>query len=282
MQDSFPTRMPTHYDLLRLEDVDSTNAEAVRLLQAREQDLKPTWILADSQNSGRGRRGRAWVSPPGNLYATLLMRPHVSASIAPQLSLVAALAVRDTIIALLGEQSAEVTLKWPNDILVNGSKLAGILLETHLANAAPQVDVGWVAIGIGVNLLHFPEDAPYPATSLQHVAGLQPDALETLHALAHNMDARLARWDKGRGFERLRADWTECAHGIGAEVSVGLSEGRGKGSEMRGIFLGLDGSGALRLRLHQGDERQIHAADVRFLRADTSALDQRREARHVQ
>ena len=259
--------MPSHYRLRTLGDVDSTNAEAVRILQTHD-DPPPTWITASSQNSGRGRRGRTWNSPPGNLYATLLFRPHVSANIAPQLSLVASLAVRDMAASFL-QHGGGVTLKWPNDVLLDEKKLAGILLETHQSDNNGG-NVGWIAIGIGVNLIHFPLDSPYPATSLQQYCGKHPEPPEALDTLAWSMDARLSGWNKGEGFERFRNEWTEHAYGIGEEVRVGLG---GNNNEMRGTFLGLDNNGALRLRHEQG-EQSLQAADVRFLR--TRKLEQQR------
>ena len=257
--------MPPHYRLRTLDDIDSTNAEAARILQTHD-DLPPTWITASSQNSGRGRRGRTWNSPPGNLYATLLLRPHVSASIAPQLSLVASLAVRDMVASFL-QYSNDVTLKWPNDVLLDRKKLSGILLETHQSGNNGN-DIGWVVIGIGVNLIRFPPDSPYPATSLQQYCGKHLKPPEALDALAWSMDARLSGWNQGEGFERFRNEWTEHAYGIGEEVCVGLG---GNNNEMRGTFLGLDNNGALRLQDERG-EQSLQAADVRFLR--TRKLEQ--------
>ena len=270
-------RMPSGYDLRLLGDVDSTNAEAERILRNYSGDslvsLSPTWILASSQKAGRGRRGRNWKSPSGNLYATLLLRPGVSAHIAPQLSLATALAVRDMVLSFLPGKEGEVTLKWPNDILVGGAKLAGILLESHLAfnrhgtdDMLRGQDMGWVAIGIGVNLLHFPADAPYPATSLYALGKIRLEPLETLCTLAWSLDSRLSSWEKGNGFAALRTEWMGCAYGLGEEVSAGLGSG---GGEMRGVFLGLDNKGALRLRLKDGGECSLCAADVRFLRTES-------------
>lgn len=267
-------RMPPGYDLRLLGDVDSTNAEATRILRNFHDDslssLPPTWILASSQKTGRGRHGRNWASPSGNLYTTLLMCPGVNAATASQLSLATALAVRDVIMSFLPGGEDEVTLKWPNDVLVGGAKLAGILLELHPSSSWHDADdilreqgMGWIAIGIGVNLLHFPPDAPYPATSLHALGSARLEPLEVLCALAWALDARLCIWKKGADFASLRAEWEDCAYGLGEEVSAGLGSG---GGEMRGIFLGLDNNGALRLRLKDGGECSLCAADIRFLR----------------
>ena len=272
-----PVQIPPGYDLRFLGDVDSTNAEAARLLRNCPADslaaLPPTWILAGSQNAGRGRQGRRWASPPGNLYATLLLRPGVSADIAPQLSLAAALAVRDMILSFLPATTDRITLKWPNDVLANGAKLAGILLESHLVSRPPaggdvlrRQDIGWIAIGIGVNLRHFPPQSPYPATSLHHLGSPPVEPAAALCTLAWALHERLSHWRKGAGFAALRAQWMRCAHGLGAQVSVGLGPGAG---EMHGTFLGLGENGALRLRLPTGGECSLCAADVRFLRPES-------------
>lgn len=280
-QPDAPVQIPPGYDLRFLGDVDSTNAEAARLLRNCPADsladLSPTWILAGSQNAGRGRQGRHWASPPGNLYATLLLRPGVSADIAPQLSLAAALAVRDMILAFLPGTTDQIALKWPNDVLANGAKLAGILLESHLVARPPAAgpsnasdvlrrhDIGWIAIGIGVNLRHSPPQSPYPATSLHHLGCPPVEPAAALCKLAWSLHERLSHWHKGAGFAALRAQWMRCAYGLGAQVSVGLGPGAG---EMHGTFLGLDDNGALRLRLPTGGECSLCAADVRFLRPE--------------
>lgn len=275
--------MPSQYDVRMLDDVDSTNAEAARLFHKFVNEeipsLAPTWIVARSQNAGRGRHGRNWTSPPGNLYASLLLRPGVSAGITPQLSLLAALATRDMVLFFLEGWDDKITVKWPNDILIGVSKLAGILLETHHiahrtgANNFLQEQVArWTAIGIGVNLVHFPDDVRYPATSIQHCSGLSVGPLDALGVLARSMDSRLALWNRGKGFSRLREEWMGCAYGLGEEVGVGLGVG---GGEMRGIFLGLDENGALHLRLNEGGERIVSAADVRFLHVSSLATQEK-------
>lgn len=282
MERIIPPDLPLHYEVRFLDDVDSTNAEAARLLHgcadAENPSLAPTWIVARSQTAGRGRRGRVWTSPPGNLYASLLLRSGVGIGIAPQLSLVAALATRDMLLSFFKDRHDDITVKWPNDVLAGGSKLAGILLETHLAvdkGAANKLlrkrDAGWTAIGIGVNLRHFPADATYPATSIEHWIGLRVEPRDALNALARSMDSRLALWNRGEGFGRLRGEWMECAYGVGAEVCAGLGIANG---EVRGVFLGLDENGALRLRLNEGGECVLNAADVRFLRTSSMATEE--------
>ena len=259
--------LPSGCGLREFGDVGSTHEEAARLLaecsEKERAGLSPTWITARSQSAGRGRRGRGWESPEGNLYASLLFRPQASAAEAPQLSLVAALALWDVARALVPLERGEVALKWPNDVLVDGAKLAGILLETMPSPSGSSSDeAGWVAVGFGVNLLHCPSDTPYPAASLRAL-GVSVSARRMLALLAWRMRARLQAWACGRGFAAVRSAWMRRAYGLGSLVRAGLGPG---GGTVTGVFLGLDSSGGLRLALPEGGECSIAAGDVRFLR----------------
>jgi BirA family biotin operon repressor/biotin-[acetyl-CoA-carboxylase] ligase len=227
--------------------VSSTNAEA--LASARDGAPAPLWITARAQTAGRGRRGRAWVSPPGNLYATLLLRDPAPAAFAPQLSFVAALAVHDAICTYIASREPSVTLKWPNDVFCDGAKIAGILIEGEGNPLA-------VAIGIGVNCLHHPGDAEYPATDLR-AQGIDASAESLFHHLSAAMIRRLAQWDRGNGFAAIRADWLARAHPPGSELRVRLPE-----RELRGRFVDLDGAGRLILRLPDGSTETVTAGDV--------------------
>ncbi len=140
------------------DSVGSTNSEA--LARARTGETGPLWITARTQTAGRGRRGRAWTSAPGNLYATLLLRDPSRAVLAPQLSFVAALAVYDAISEFVEGERPRIALKWPNDVFCDGAKVAGILIE---GEGNPLT----VAIGIGINCVHHPDDTEYPATDLR-------------------------------------------------------------------------------------------------------------------
>src|SRR5262249_47981168 len=140
--------LPAGYELASFDDIDSTNEEARRRAGAGARG--PLWIWAQRQTAGRGRRGRAWESPLGNLSCTLLFAPHATAAAAARLSFVASLAVRDLVAELLPD--AEVKVKWPNDVLLDGRKTSGILLES--AGETGSGDLPWLAVGIGVNLRH--------------------------------------------------------------------------------------------------------------------------------
>jgi BirA family biotin operon repressor/biotin-[acetyl-CoA-carboxylase] ligase len=227
--------------LIRLAEIDSTNSEARRLAQAGERG--PVWIMADRQTAGRGRRGRIWEQGAGNLATTLLLTdppPDFA-----QLSFAAALAVADT--AAHFAPAARVTVKWPNDVLADGKKLAGILLESG---------PGWLAVGIGINLAHFPEGTEFPAISLADFV-TPPSPVEARAILA----ARFAHWYDAwmiQGFEALRAAWLARAGGLGAPIRARLPN-----ETRHGLFEGIDGSGALLLN-EQGRVTAIAAGEVFF------------------
>jgi BirA family transcriptional regulator, biotin operon repressor / biotin---[acetyl-CoA-carboxylase] ligase len=220
------------------ETLGSTNAEALALARAGERG--PLWITAQSQSAGRGRRGNAWISPPGNLYATLLLTEPSVPEQAPQLSFVAALSLHDAVAACAPQLGPVLKVKWPNDLLVGRDKLAGILIE---GESDP---VFAVAIGIGVNCAAHPSDVAYPATDLAANGALvAPDAL--LSELATSMQHRLAQWDRGQGFAAVRADWLKRAAGLGEILRVRLAA-----RELAGRFQGLDEAGRLLLEQDTG------------------------------
>ena len=226
------------------DELDSTNSEARRLAEAGE--TGPLWITATRQTAGRGRRGRVWDSPPGNLAATLLLRPEAPAAIVGQLSFVAALAVAE--MAAHFAPSAAITVKWPNDVLAESRKLAGILLESG---------PGWLAIGIGVNLAGFPQGTEFPATSLAQLGIAPPTPDSALTVLA----ARFAHWYAlwmSEGFETIRAAWLARAGGLGLPIRARLPH-----ETREGVFEGIDANGALLLN-EQGQVRAIAAGEVFF------------------
>ena len=234
---------------VRFEELDSTNSEARRRGEAGE--TGPLWISAARQTAGRGRRGRVWTSGEGNLAATLLLRPKVPASIIGQLSFVAALAAAET--ASHFAPSAAITVKWPNDVLAEGKKLAGLLLES-----GPAPEGIWLAVGIGVNLASFPEGTEFPATSLAQLGIAPPSSEEALSVLA----ARFAHWYDAwmkDGFEIVRAAWLARASGLGSPVRARLANHETRS----GVFEGIDQSGAL--LLNEGAHmRAITAGEVFF------------------
>lgn len=233
-----------------LETTGSTNAEA--LARAAAGEYGPLWIAAGRQSAGRGRRGRTWVSEPGNLYATLLLTDAAPPAAVAGVCFVAALAVHDAILdAAHGLAPAQLKLKWPNDVLLDGRKIVGILVE-----GASQAGRHMTAIGIGVNCLHHPESTEYPATSLAR-AGFAVEPGGLLSALGVVMGRRLDEWQRGENFAAIRAAWLARASGVGSPIEVRLPAG-----SMSGTFEALDESGALLLRRSDGTREKVAAGDV--------------------
>ncbi|WP_369801003.1 biotin--[acetyl-CoA-carboxylase] ligase [Caulobacter sp. X] len=234
-----------------LDEIDSTNAEARRRAEAGE--AGPLWLVGLRQTAGRGRRGRPWETGEGNLAATLLFRTDKPPGEAAQVSFVAALAVAD----MLAQYAPAplVSLKWPNDPLLGGLKVSGILIES---GASPLGGL-WLAVGIGVNLRRKPIDSERPATSIAtYSETLPPTPTEAIAVLAETFDRWFGVWNT-LGFPAIADAWTARAHGLGEPCVARL------GTEtVEGVAEGLDGDGALRLRLPDGKVRRITAGDVFF------------------
>jgi len=237
--------------LLHFEAIDSTNAEAHRL--AKEGERGPLWIIADLQSQGRGRLGRHWVSEPGNLYATFVFTLAGSALVASQIGFVAALATRDTALALLPRGAGPIMIKWPNDVQLAGAKFAGILPETVAQSADGRITV---ALGIGLNISQAPEETPYPVTSLMR-HGAKATPRECLDVLDRSLSHWLAVWREGKGFTDIRASWLSHAAGIGQEFTAVINQ-----NEVRGRFADLGDDGAMILTLADGSRRSIHSGEV--------------------
>ena len=246
---------------LRLESVGtigSTNAEA--RLRVQQGEGGPLWITATEQTQGRGRNGRSWISPPGNLYASLLLCDPSPFEHAPQLAFVAALALRDAIALEAKALSPRLKFKWPNDLLLDGRKCAGILIEGEARRDGEAGKRFIVVIGIGVNCSSHPlaidGGSGFPATDLQaHGAAIAPEQL--FAQLSATMCRRIALWDRGRGFPAILSDWLSHARGIGEDITV-----RSGDAEMKGRFVGLDRSGRLMLEVEDSGIKTISAGDV--------------------
>ena len=238
------TRLPGRVTLVRRDEVDSTNEHALELAKRGSPDW--TVVHAGRQIRGRGSRGRMWQSPAGNLYLSVLLRtPGVGR---PQLSFVAALAVADTVCDLV--PATPVSLKWPNDVLLAGAKVSGILLE-----ATGQV----VVVGVGINLVHAPRETRYGATWIGRWRSPPVSIDEVrnrfLAALAHRVDT----WTD-HGFEPLRLAWLARAHGLGEPVEI---EADGD-DRISGRFSGLDGEGCMLVTLPGGRTRSVRSGTVRY------------------
>ncbi|WP_395395040.1 biotin--[acetyl-CoA-carboxylase] ligase [Novosphingobium sp. BL-8A] len=230
-----------------VEETASTNADLVRRLGAGEGIGEGFWLRAVRQSAGRGRRGKAWSSPAGNLYASTVVALRADDPPVHTLAFVAALAVCDLVLSLL-PAAASVQLKWPNDVLVDGAKISGILLERSGDH---------VIVGIGVNVVSAPELSDRATTSILASGASDIDAQAVLHVLDARFAERLAQW-RCEGLSGTLAAWQQSAYPLGTALKVML-DGEG---QVTGTFAGLDPDGALRLRLADGGLRVIHAGDV--------------------
>ena len=246
-----PAALPRGYTLIALDEAGSTNDEAKA--RATAGAAEGTVVRAREQRAGRGRRGRIWESPPGNLYCSVLLRPACEARRVAQLSFVAALAVLDLVDERL---PGRARCKWPNDILVDGSKVAGILLESALQSNGR---VDWVVLGIGVNLVSHPGlEGPIPSTSLVAVGAPALTPEDALPPLLAALTRRRSEWER-QGFAAVRRAWLGRAHGLGGPVTV--ANGR---ETLTGTFEGLDEEGALMLARDGEAPLSIAAGDVHF------------------
>jgi BirA family biotin operon repressor/biotin-[acetyl-CoA-carboxylase] ligase len=213
------------------EQVGSTNDEGRRL--ALEGVPHGSLVTAKRQTAGRGRRGRHWESLEGNLHLSMILRPEVPLSQAAELGFVAALSIVEALSRLLSNQ--RFSCKWPNDVLMDGKKVAGLLLETD-GERYP----AFIILGVGINVVHPPHEARYPAASLAE-AGYGGSAQNVLDLLREVFFARYALWE-AQGFAPIREGWLSCAHKIGEPMRVDLGQ-----EIIEGKFAGLDGEGALLL-----------------------------------
>jgi BirA family biotin operon repressor/biotin-[acetyl-CoA-carboxylase] ligase len=252
------------YRLNGFDSVGSTSTEAARAAQAG--DTGDVWFCALQQTAGRGRRGRPWQSPYGNLAASLLVVPDVDPAIAATLGFVAGVSLNRALASIVpaailktgidGADTADgrIALKWPNDVLADGAKLAGILLEAH---KRPDGSMA-IVVGIGVNVVEAPEGLPYPATSLRAL-GLDASAETVFGALSDAWVDAVELWDRGRGVTQVLELWRRSAAGIGAEVAVNRD-----GDIVRGIFETIDEGGRLIVRANDNSRIAITAGDVHF------------------
>lgn len=226
----------------------STNADLAARLHAGEGVPEGHWLVADRQTAGRGRQGREWFDGAGNFMASTVVQVVQGDPPAPTLALVGALAVYEAVAPMIpAPRRAE--LKWPNDVLVGGAKLAGILLE-RVGNA--------VVVGIGVNLAQAPDLRERPAVALS-AFGPAPDRDGFAEDLAQRFAVELERW-RSYGLDPALARWQGAAHPVGTPLEVG-EPGE---TPLTGTYAGLTPEGAMQLRLADGSLRAIHAGEVRL------------------
>ena len=255
-----PIALSRGFRLFPYAEIGSTSAEASSA--ALRGDVGNAWFASLRQTAGRGRRGRVWETPSGNLAASLLVQPECDPAVSATLGFVAGVALNRALAATLPENllrqgidgATRIALKWPNDILADGAKLAGILLESGKAPDGSQA----VVIGIGVNVVAAPEGLPYPATSLQALEA-EITAEDLFHALAEEWVIASELWDNGRNIGDILRLWRASAAGIGAEVAVTHD-----GNVVRGIFESIEDTGRLLVRANDNSLIAITAGDVHF------------------
>jgi BirA family biotin operon repressor/biotin-[acetyl-CoA-carboxylase] ligase len=248
------------YRVFGFDEVGSTSTEAAKAAGAG--DVGEVWFAALKQTAGRGRRGRAWETPSGNLAASLMIVPQSDPAVAATLGFVAGVALNRALGAVLPQGvvrqgidgANRIALKWPNDVLADGAKLAGMLLEAHKRPDGQQA----IVIGIGVNIVSAPQGLPYPATSLSEL-GVALSAETLFTALAEEWIAAYELWDGGKNIATVLRLWRDAAAGIGSEVAIAQD-----GNVVRGVFETIDDSGRLIVRSNDNSRIAITAGDVHF------------------
>jgi BirA family transcriptional regulator, biotin operon repressor / biotin---[acetyl-CoA-carboxylase] ligase len=233
--------------IVRFGAIDSTNEEARRRALAGAADR--LWIVADEQTAGRGRRGRAWISPKGNLHASALMIDPCPPAVAAQLGFVAGVAL---VRAAKDLGATDIGLKWPNDLMSHGAKCAGILVEGVGLGGGRAACV----VGVGANCAHAPHDLGYATSCLTRTGGQAVGPGELLERLVERFGEALDAWRFGQAFDRIRAAWLDYALGLGERIAIQNGAGR-----REGVFEGIDAAGRLLMRSERGLER-IEAADL--------------------
>lgn len=255
-----PRATSAGYRLAAFDQIGSTNAEA--MARARDGERGPMWFVTPEQTAGRGRRQRVWIAPRGNLASSILEVMEVSPAVAATLGFAAGLALeaalqRVSVEANLragGSEALKFSLKWPNDVLAGGKKLAGILLEAEtLADGRLAV-----VVGIGTNVVAAPEGTPTPATSLAAI-GVDVGAEELFSALSDAWVELRGVWSDGRGFAEIRRRWLERAARLGEKVSIQTGT-----TTIEGTFETIDETGCLIVRLADGRRMPVAAGEVYF------------------
>ena len=253
-----PRARAAGYGLIAFDAIGSTNAEA--LVAARAGACEPAWYVTTEQTAGRGRRQRTWVAPRGNLASSILEVSEVSPTVAATLGFAAGLALEQALRTVSLEASVrsgtavDYALKWPNDVLANKQKLAGILLEAEAVAGGRLA----VVVGIGTNVIAAPDGTPYPATSLRAL-GVEVSAEDMFSALSDAWAELFAIWDKGRGFAEIRRRWLARAAGLGDIVSI-----QSGASILTGTFETIDETGCMVIATSDGKRATIAAGDVYF------------------
>ncbi|MBI3440428.1 MAG: biotin--[acetyl-CoA-carboxylase] ligase [Proteobacteria bacterium] len=228
--------------IIELQSVGSTNDYAKGF--AKQGASSGTVIWAREQTAGRGRQGNEWISAPGNLFMSMILKPKVDVEHIGQLSFLFAVSLASVLETVI-PASAEIHLKWPNDLLINQKKAAGILIET-------ESQATWVVVGIGLNITNAPEGA----ISLQEIGVNAHNAESILQLLAKEMQKRIEHWEKN-GFQTIRAAWLKRAYKLGREIRARFPK-----ETLTGVFEGIDMTGALQLKMSDGTVRLMNSGEV--------------------
>ncbi len=250
------THLPSGFELVKLDTVGSTNDE-LRQRAVKESAREGLVIWALEQTSGKGRQKRHWVSEPGNMYCSVLLRPDCAMAEAAQIGFLPVIAAGEAIAGILGN-AAPLRYKWPNDLLLNRKKIGGALLE---AGVGQNGLASWVIAGCGLNLQHHPEDTRFPATSVKEELDTEIEIGAVVEAYIQNLANWYSRWQE-EGFAPVRQAWLASAHTFDEPLIVE------SGSEkLSGPFRDLDEKGALVIETDSGP-RRISAGDVYFSSAN--------------
>ncbi len=240
------------YDLLTFASLDSTNTEALKLARA---GVKGNYVIVTKdQKGGRGRNGKSWANAPGNLYCSILLEVNLPPKILPQISFIAANAAYESIELLKNKSNSpiKITLKWPNDVFINGKKVAGILLES-LNYSKKQ----YVVIGVGVNVISIPKIDKYPVTSLIKEGIPVENANEFLCILICKFDNLFTNWKKEQNFSNIRTKWLNRALNLNENITIIKNDNR-----ISGIFRDIDMNGSLILELPDGQTQKFYTGEI--------------------
>lgn len=250
--------LPQGYALVAFDSLDSTNKKALELAQTNEFAANDAFnnlvVFTKHQTAGRGRNGRTWLSSDQTLTASILLKTHAPRAKVAQLAFVMAIAAHKTTCDFITPEAyKKIGLKWPNDLLAQGRKLAGILIESaHIKSSSATI----LAIGIGMNIGNIPQDEDFSATSLSAL-GADANVEQVLSKLIYNFDKYFDLWSDGLGFAAIRKIWLDHALGLGGKITARLPN-----QSIHGVFESLDEDGILILRDEANKIHQITAGDI--------------------
>lgn len=244
-----------NYNLLIFDQIDSTNNEALRLAKAKV--IGDFVIVARKQTAGKGQKGRKWESIPGNLHASLLLQSELDLNRLKELSFLTAVVLHKTVsdfVKKLNAPKIDIKLKWPNDVLIDGKKLAGILLESARIN-----DINYVIIGVGVNTHFVPKINNTPVTSLLNEGMILRDSGDFLNQFIINFYSRFKKWQSENSFAPIKKEWQKNAYNLNEIIT--LDDGVQK---ISGIFTGIDKEGAICIKINDEQVRKFSAGDLGY------------------